>query len=1410
MFKRQESLKSTDFDSIRLRLASPEVIRSWSFGEITKPETINYRTQKPEKHGLFAEEIFGPSKDWECYCGKYKKIRYKGIVCDKCGVEVTHSIVRRERMGHIELAAPITHIWFLRGVPSKIGTILDMSIQNLEKIIYFASFLVTHVDEDAKEQTIEQVESELKSKQKMIEGEFKRDVSRLAQKFGEDDKAIAEETTRLEEIRDRKLDELSEDFDEVMEDLKEMKLMKIISEQTYHEWSLKYGHLFEANIGAEAVKEMLQRVNIADTMEKLEEDLKTAPKTRRVRIQRRLKLMKAFHVNGLNPAWMVLNVVPVIPPDLRPMVPLDGGRFATSDLNDLYRRVINRNNRLKRLYDLNAPEVISRNEKRMLQEAVDALIDNNARHSKTVIAGGKKRQLKSLADQLKGKQGRFRQNLLGKRIDYSGRSVIVVGPHLRLDQCGIPKKMALELFKPFVISKLIEREYVHNIRSANRFIESDRPETWDILEEVTKDAFVLLNRAPTLHRLGIQAFHPVLIEGKAIQVHPLVCDAYNADFDGDQMAVHVPLTEQARAEARHLMLSTKNLLKPAHGGPVATPGKDIAWGIYFLTMELTPPPEGDDRKNLPWFANESDALYAVQSGTIKLRDWIVVRLKTGDIVTTTPGRVMVNLQFPQEVEFKNEVLGKKQLAAIVKFYLELHGSEKTSTFLDRLKQIGFDYSTYAGYSWGMSDLPDVQKDEVLAQGDKKVQEIDEYYAQGLLTASERHSSIIKVWNEAKDRISAEAKKSLPKDNPASTMIESGARGSWGQMTQMVGMKGLVANPSGEIIELPVKSSFKDGYDVLEFFISSHGVRKGLTDTALRTANAGYLTRRLVDVAQDVIVREEDCGDDQGVVLTHEESEEIGEALLVRILGRYTLAPIKKPGGRKVLVQAGELITEEHIREIEAAGKPLQEAHVRSVMTCHLRRGVCQKCYGYDLAYNKLAKLGSAVGIMAAQSIGEPGTQLTMRTFHTGGVAGKDITQGLPRVEELFEARNPKRKAIMAEVSGRATVEVAQREIVQAGTGKQILDTRPGQKTVKIEYIGIDDERQSYGKTGEILVKEGDKVKGGQVIARKGSGKELIAPADGIIKIERANTVTVVFETKKVREYIIPPGYTLYVKDKDEVQAGDALTDGHLDLQVLFSHKGQDAVQKYLSKEIQYIYSSQGQKVNNKHIEIIIRQMFSRVRVADPGTTDLLPGEIIEKATFLDANDGVKEKDQATFEPLFLGITKISLSTDSWLSSASFQETARVLINAAVTGKVDRLDGLKENVIIGRLIPAGTGFEDMEYDLIGDVEAQRAERIAREEEQRRNNALELGLEVSDFVAQTEDSQEAGTPAPQESTEEVGSPDPATDSASEDEEPEKTEIEKEIEETLANNTIAEETSEEEVGEQSEEAEESESAE
>jgi len=1334
MFHRTNVLKISDFDSIRLRLASPERIREWSYGEVGKPETINYRTQKPERSGLFAEEIFGPSKDWECYCGKYKKIRYKGIICDKCGVEVTHSIVRRERMGHINLASPVSHIWFLRGLPSKIGTVLDMSVLQLEKVIYFAQFIITDVNEAAREATMDQVKTEYKTKKNIIEGEFKRDTDRLSEKFGGDEKKIKAELKNLEQIRDVKLEELEEDFLKVDQELKELKVMSLISETTYQDWSLKYGHIFEASIGAEAVKMLLARVNLAETSKALEEELKTASRTKRDRLMRRLKLLRSLEINGIHPEWMVLDAVPVTPPDLRPMVPLDGGRFATSDLNDLYRRVINRNNRLKRLRELSAPEVITRNEKRMLQEAVDSLIDNNARHSKTVIAAtGRKRQLKSLADNLKGKQGRFRQNLLGKRIDYSGRSVIVVGPHLKLDQCGIPKKMALELFRPFVISKLISREYVHNIRSANRFIEMDYPEVWDILEEVVKDAHVLLNRAPTLHRLGIQAFRPKLIEGKAIQIHPLVCDAFNADFDGDQMAVHVPLTREANREAAELMLSTKNLLKPSFGGPVATPGKDIVWGIYYMTTILEPEPKAEDR--ILTFADKTDAGYAYQIKKIGLRQWIRVRMPDGEILTTSIGRVIVNDHLPKSLPYLNKLLAKKELANIVRDNIEESGFEETAKLLDDLKELGFKAITQSGYSWGMSYLPDIiEKPALIEEGDRRVREVEDYFAQGLLTQNERHEAIIKIWTEVKDEVSELSKKSLPPENPAFTMIDSGARGQWGQFTQMVGMKGLVSNPSGEIIELPVKSSFKEGMGVLEFFISSHGTRKGLSDTALKTANAGYLTRRLVDVAQDVVIKKEDCGDGEGVVLTRAESEEIGEPLLVRILGRVVLSDIVMPGGRKVIVSAGELVTEDAIRTLEGAKKDLEEAHVRSVMTCRLRRGICQKCYGYDLAYNRLVKLGTAVGIIAAQSIGEPGTQLTMRTFHTGGVAGKDITQGLPRVEELFEARNPKRKAVMTEVSGRISIERASREVVQADTGKKIVDTRSGQKIVRVSHVGVDEVKVVGGRGSKVKIDDGAKVKAGDVLIETKDGEKILSEVSGIASVVRS-AVTIVYESQKEREHIIPPGYTLYVKDGDEVAAGDALTDGSIDLQLLFKHQGQEAVQRYVSKEIQYIYASQGQKLNNKHVEIIVRQMFSRVKVLDPKDTELLPGEIVERANWLDANEAAENKGgvPAEIEPLFLGVTKVSLSTESWLSAASFQETARVLINAAVTGKVDRLEGLKENVIIGRLIPAGTGYADTEEPFMNmsGLHGTSADRKREEEKD-----VELASELSQGGAPAE--------------------------------------------------------------------------
>jgi DNA-directed RNA polymerase subunit beta' len=1310
-FFQTENIKTTDFDAIRLKLASPETIRAWSYGEVTKPETINYRTQKPEKSGLFAEEIFGPSKDWECYCGKYKKIRYKGIICDKCGVEVTHSLVRRERMGHIELAAPVTHIWFLRGgVPSKVGTVLDMSVQSLEKVVYFASFIVTDVNDELRINTLEILRTEYKGKRKSIEADYERDIKRVNDAGKDDPDATEKELDKMQGVKERKLKELEEEFSIAEKELKDLRPLKVLSENEYHELSLKFGHVFEAKIGAEAVNELLEKIDVMGTMSALNGEMKDASEAKRDRLIRRLKLLKSFSNNGIDPHWMVLKALPVIPPDLRPMVALDGGRFATSDLNDLYRRVINRNNRLKRLVELNAPEVITRNEKRMLQEAVDALIDNGARHSKTVIAAtGKKRQLKSLADLLKGKQGRFRQNLLGKRVDYSGRSVIVVGPTLRIDQCGLPKIMALELFKPFIIAELIKRELVHNIRSANRYIEADHAEVWDILETIAAQSVVLLNRAPTLHRLGIQGFYPKLIEGKAIQIHPMVCRAFNADFDGDQMAVHVPLTEEAREEARELMLSSKNLLRPATGQPVTHPDKDIAWGAFYMSS-IMEPKDGIIRA----FGSIKEATYSYEAGKLGIRDRMKIRLELGGpIVETTIGRIFLNELFPKEIGFRNEAIGTKQLGDIARTVIELRGFERAARFLDEVKDMGFKYITKSGFSYGIGDLPNIQgKEVIIVEGDDKVRAIEEQYKEGLLTKKERYTQIVKVWLDVKDRIQKLSKDSLDKTGTVASMIDSGARGSIGQLTQVIGMKGPVGNPRGDIIELPIKSSFREGLAVLEYFISSHGTRKGLTDTALKTANAGYLTRRLVDVAQDVVINGDDCGDTEGVVLTHEECEEIGEPLLTRLLGRVTLKDIKDPETKKVVVKKNALIVEDHIRAMQKFSEPLQSANVRSVLACKIGGGLCAQCYGYDLAHNEMVSPGTAVGIIAAQSIGEPGTQLTMRTFHMGGVAGVDITQGLPRVEELFEARPPKHKAVIADVAGKVKVVQGERRIIETPSGQKVMDMASGNKMIHITHASVEEEEHDRNSVhDQFKVKDGAKVKEGDLLIITKAGAEILAEHSGVARVDDSS-VTVLWDGFATMEYIVPTGFQVLVKDGAEVQAGDQLTEGHLDLLQLFRLKGQGAVMRYLLTEVLSIYASQGQKINAKHIEVIVRQMFSRVYVKDAGDTDLLPGEVIERARSMEEHARVEGigGTQAELEDLFMGVTKVSLSTESFLSAASFQETARVLINAAVSGKVDKLEGLKENVIIGRLIPAGTGFGFHHGEHAGQVEGADEEKV----------------------------------------------------------------------------------------------------
>lgn len=1304
-------IKTSDFDAIRLRLASPEEIVEWSHGEVTKPETINYRTQKPEKDGLFCEKIFGPTKDWECACGKYKKIRYKGVVCDKCGVEVTRSIVRRERMGHISLQIPCTHIWFLRGISSKIGLLLNLGIQSLEKVIYFASFIVTDVNESLKEATIAQIKQEHKGKKKSIESEAAaeqkkaRDSKDSLIKEGkvkaEAEAQIEAQIAEIEARKNERLEKLEEGFAQVQKELKDLKPMMIISENQYQNLSLKFGHIFEAGIGAEAIRNLLAKIDLDKSVKSLEEKLTDAVDSKKERLVKRLKLLKSFRNNNLRPEWMIMTTIPVVPPDLRPMVALDGGRFAASDLNDLYRRVINRNNRLKQLIELNAPEVICRNEKRMLQEAVDALIDNSARHSKTVTAStGQKRQLKSLADSLKGKQGRFRQNLLGKRVDYSGRSVIVVNPKLDLDQCGLPKIMALELFKPFIISQLIKREIVHNVRSASRYIEAGHDEVWDILEETVKHAYVLLNRAPTLHRLGIQAFKPILIEGKALQIHPLVCTAFNADFDGDQMAVHVPLTKEAVREAAEIMLSSHNLLKPATGDPIVVPAQDIVWGTYYMTS-LRPEDAKREDRDLHAFMNEDEALLAYENNFIDLHEEIRIRME-GNLRRTTVGRLIFNSVLPEKLRYINEVVGKGRLKDLIKECLRHYTQEETVKFIDNLKNKSFSFITKSGLSWSFGDLPDLKEKNVLIEEtNKRVETIQEQYEEGLLTESERYAKVIEEWTNTKDQIAEICKKGLSNSLPVFSMIESGARGSWAQPVQILGMKGLVTSPSGAIIELPIKGNFKEGFGVLEYFISTHGVRKGLSDTALRTANAGYLTRRLVDVSQDVIVSQDDCGDTEGLEVIRAEVEENGEDMAKKVIGRYAAKAIK--AGGKTLVKAGEIIDESAAKAI-GKDKEIKAVAIRSVINCKMHKGVCAKCYGWDLAYNQVVKLGATVGTIAAQSIGEPGTQLTMRTFHAGGVAGgDDITQGLPRVEEVFESRTPKKKAIISDVAGKVKIELATK-IIKDKDGKDILVPNPQAKIVSIHFRGNEAEKYYFSEKQnelklsgkkkkdlevKVSVKDGDKVAKGGTLFLVG-GEVVKAKSGGVIQVGDKH-VSVLKEVDKVKEYSIIKGTMIMVKDGQEVEKGAQLTEGSLDLRELYRLRGRLETQKYIIKEIQYVYSSQGQPLNDKHVEIIARQMFSRYLVKDAGDTILLPGEIVEEEVLSQANKEVKSP--AKGERLLMGITKASLSTDSFLSAASFQETPRVLVEAAVSGKIDYLEGLKENVIIGCLIPAGTGYKE---------------------------------------------------------------------------------------------------------------------
>ena len=1198
------------FDKIKIGLASDEKIREWSKGEVKKPETINYRTLKPEKDGLFCERIFGPTKDWECHCGKYKRVRYKGIVCDRCGVEVTKSKVRRERMGHIELAAPVAHIWYFKGIPSRIALILDISPRNLEKVIYFASYVVT--------------------------------------------------------------------------DKGETGLMKcqVLSEKEYHEAVEKYGKgAFKAEMGAEAIRKLLEEVDLEKLSASLKKELAKASEQKKAKIIKRLDTIEAFRQSENKPEWMVMNVIPVIPPELRPMVQLDGGRFATSDLNDLYRRVINRNNRLKRLLELGAPEIIVRNEKRMLQESVDALIDNGRRGRPVTGAGN--RALKSLSDMLKGKQGRFRQNLLGKRVDYSGRSVIVVGPELKIYQCGLPKEMAIELFKPFVMRELVGRGIAHNIKNAKRMVEKLRPEVWDMLEYVIKDHPVMLNRAPTLHRLGIQAFEPVLVEGRAIKLHPLVCTAFNADFDGDQMAIHVPLSPEAQAEARYLMLSVNNLLKPQDGKPVTVPTQDMILGAYYLTMEVDGEPgEGN------YFASPEEAIIAYENKDLGMHAKIRVKIRKevdGEekigTVQTTVGRLIYNQGIPQDLGFVdrskkanifepeiNFVVTKKNLGKIIAKSINVHGLSDTAVLLDYIKATGYKYSTIGAITVSVSDVkvPEAKK-TILEEANKQVDNIRKQYKRGLITDEERYNAVIKVWSKATDDVKDAMKDNFEKLNPVFMMSESGARGNLDQLKQIAGMRGLMASTTGKAVEVPITSCFREGLSAIEYFIAAHGARKGLSDTALRTADSGYLTRRLVDVAQDIIVREEDCGTHEGIEVSDiKDGNQVVEKLEERLVGRYPLDDIIDPKNNKLIVDKNTMITDAIAEKIVKAG--FEKVMVRSVIGCRTKHGVCSHCYGMGLATREESKIGESIGIIAAQSIGEPGTQLTMRTIHSGGVAGvADITQGLPRVEELFEARKPKGLAIVAEIAGKVKV------------------------------------KEDNKNRKEVVVKSG----------------------------------------KEAKTYVIPFGSKLKVRDGDEVEAGDPLTEGSINPNEILLINGPDGVFRYLVQEVQKVYRNQGVDINDKHIEVIARQMLKKVRVEDNGDTSMFAGSLVDMHDFEDENNRViaEGKTPAKGKRVLLGITKASLATESFLSAASFQETTRVLTEAAIKGKVDELIGLKENVIIGKLIPAGTGMAQYQATQIETVTDGESAETESNVEDSGDNGVDVDLdEAAKNVDETTDYEE----------------------------------------------------------------------
>jgi DNA-directed RNA polymerase subunit beta' len=1387
-----------DFVTLRIGLASPEEIRSWSYGEVTKPETINYRRLRPEKDGLFCEAIFGPTRDWQCYCGKYKNIRYRGIICDKCGVEVTRSAVRRERMGHIELAAPVAHIWYTRRVPSFLGILLDITKRNLDRVLYFAQYVIISVDEEARQKALRRLKEEHDQQCKEAEENAKANIAALEQRLEEEQarieqaisalrtryedllaseteavmkeaqalrtrleskgdtvprapiifkptgavivdkgekigrehltllnqvvqehlgnlekrlhseqereqaplttdleywqRATHDEISRINEQLEQDLSEIRHRFDASREELLGLAPLQFLTEQRLRELKTHWGQVFKAGMGAEAFHEILREMDLDKLAEELWQDVRsTRSKQRRKKATRRLRVVEALRKSGNRPEWMILTVLPVIPPDLRPMVQLDGGRFATSDLNDLYRRVINRSNRLKRLLELGAPDVIIRNEKRMLQEAVDSLIDNSQR-GKALSRRGR-RQLKSLSDMLKGKKGRFRRNLLGKRVDYSGRSVIVTGPKLRLNQCGLPKEMALELYRPFVISKLVEYNYANNVKAARRIIERQRPEVWEVLEEVIQKRPVLLNRAPTLHRLGIQAFEPVLVEGKAIHIHPLVCAAFNADFDGDQMAVHVPLSDRAVEEARRLMLSTNNLLKPADGQPIVGPTKDMCLGVYYLTMETDAPHEGDGKI----FSDLDEVEMAYSLGLVDLhaRIWVgqVFEAPPDDNgpaqpVETTVGRCIFNRVLPDALRFVNETLDKGDVQDLVARCYRRLGAEATTELVDRIKEIGFQYATRSGVTIAIGDLtiPD-EKERILQAASAQVAEVERQYRRGLLTAEEQYVRTIDLWSHAREEVAQAVSRALEPTGPVAIMAKSGAsKGGFGPISQLAGMRGLMADPSGRIIPMPIRSNLREGLSALEYFISTHGSRKGLADTALRTADAGYLTRRLVDVAQDAIINAHDCGTNAGIWINR--SDDVGgQKMAERVVGRIAAAPILHPQTGEVIVDRNQEITEDAMEVIDAAG--IESVFVRSPMTCTLKRGICALCYGRDLGRGRLVHIGTTVGVMAAQSIGEPGTQLTLRTFHTGGVAaGGDITYGLPRVEELFEARKrPKGEAEISDIEG----------IVHIIRGD-------GQRKVRVIKSEMMTDRYDIPGNWGIKVEDGDKVEPGALIAARGE-EQILARHGGLVRRE-GRQVTVSYERRDEREYDVPSAARLLVEEGQHIQAGTQITEGTKNPHRILQVMGREATQTYILSEIQKVYRSQGVNINDKHFEVIIRKMLGKMVIIDSGDTELLPGDLVDRLSLQGINRRTIENGgkPAKARAVLLGITKAALSTDSFLSASSFQHTIKVLARAAIEGREDRLHGLKENVILGKMIPAGTGYRGDSEESDGPIDS----------------------------------------------------------------------------------------------------------